>query len=252
MGISNPVGLDRKATGVSTRPARRSRADTALRLLQVVLLGTGAALLLVYTAAQIDGARGRNDALEAFAEARIQHVADVPLASSEPTSVPPAYSDHPDQTLWGKHRIAAHRDALKMHGDAPLGVLTIPSLELHAPIFDGTSELALNRGIGRIEGTADVGERGNLGLAGHRDGFFRSLKDVEVGDSIDVEFLGGTTRYRVTELKIVEPVDVYVLAPTDTATLTLVTCYPFYFIGEAPQRYIVKGVAEMRTASADR
>jgi sortase A len=218
-----------------------------------LLLGTGAALLLVYTAAQIDGARGRNDALEAFAEARMLQIADVPpSASSTPASIPLPYSDHPDQTLWDKNRIAAHRDASKTHGDAPLGVLTIPSLELHAPIFDGTSELALNRGIGRIEGTADVGERGNLGLAGHRDGFFRGLKDVEVGDAIDVESLGGTTRYRVSELKIVEPADVYVLAPTDTATLTLVTCYPFYFIGEAPQRYIVKGVAEARAANAKR
>ena len=122
-------------------------------------------------------------------------------------------------------------------------MLTIPSIELEAPIFDGTSELTLNRGIGRIEGTADVGAAGNLGLAGHRDGFFRGLKDVEVGDTINVESLDGTTRYRITELSIVEPSDVHVLAPTDTATLTLVTCYPFYFIGEAPQRYIVKGVA---------
>jgi sortase A len=101
----------------------------------------------------------------------------------------------------------------------------------------------LNRGIGRIEGTAHVGAAGNLGLAAHRDGFFRGLKDVQVGDAIDVESLEGTMHYRITELAIVEPTDVHVLAPTDTATLTLVTCYPFYFIGEAPQRFIVKGIA---------
>ena len=79
-------------------------------------------------------------------------------------------------------------------------MLTIPSVELEAPIFDGTSELTLNRGIGHIEGTADVGAAGNLGLAGHRDGFFRALKDVKVGDTINVESLDGTTRYRITEL----------------------------------------------------
>jgi sortase A len=75
---------------------------------------------------------------------------------------------------------------------------------------------------------------------------------VHVGDAIDLESLSGTTRYRITELSIVEPTDVYVLAPTDTATLTLVTCYPFYFIGEAPQRYIVRAVAESPAAIAVR
>ena len=127
-------------------------------------------------------------------------------------------------------------------------MLTIPAIKLEVPIFDGTSEIALNRGLGRIEGTAGVGAAGNLGLAGHRDGFFRGLKDVQVGDAIDVESLEGTTRYRITELSIVEPTDVYVHAPTDSATLTLLTCYPFYFVGDAPQRYIVKGVAEIATA----
>ena len=150
--------------------------------------------------------------------------------------------------MWGKTRIAAYQESARTStATSRSACSTIPSIELEAPIFDGTSELTLNRGIGRIEGTADVGAAGNLGLAGHRDGFFRGLKDVEVGDTINVESLDGTTRYRITELSIVEPTDVHVLAPTDTATLTLVTCYPFYFIGEAPQRYIVKGVAESPT-----
>ena len=83
-----------------------------------------------------------------------------------------------------------------------------------------------------------------MGLAGHRDGFFRVLKDVKIGDMIHVQSLDATTRYRISEIKIVEPTDVYVLDPTQSATVTLVTCYPFYFIGEAPQRYIVKGLAE--------
>jgi sortase A len=253
MGISSPLGLDdndTRLTGQGVRRRAAPRADTALRLLQWLLLIIGSVLLVVYAAAQVDGARGREQALEAFAQARSEHKAAAPQAKSSapakasaPSPATLEYSSEPDQTLWGKSRIAAYSDALRVHGDIPLGVLTISSIELEAPIFDGTSELTLNRGIGRIEGTADVGAAGNLGLAGHRDGFFRGLKDVEVGDTINVESLDGTTRYRITELSIVEPSDVHVLAPTDTATLTLVTCYPFYFIGEAPQRYIVKGVA---------
>jgi sortase A len=255
MGISSPVGLDEGRTRLTNQSVRRraapSRAATALRLLQWLLLVTGGILLVVYAAAQVDSARGREQALEAFAQARSERivVAVAPAQlSAAPAPAPLEYSGDPDQTLWDKTRIAAYRDAVSIHPDAPLGVLTIPSIELTAPIFDGTSELALNRGIGRIEGTADVGAAGNLGLAAHRDGFFRGLKDVHVGDTINVESLDGTTRYRVTELSIVDPTDVHVLAPTDTATLTLVTCYPFYFIGEAPQRYIVKGVAEGATA----
>jgi len=247
------MGISRTDTGLTKRAAR-SRANTALRLVQGLLLFTGASLLVVYATARIDGARGREQALEAFAQARSERIAAVLPAesSASPTPAQLEFSGAPDQTLWDKTRIVAYQEASSVHQDAPLGVLTIKSIELEAPIFDGTSELTLNRGIGRIEGTADVGTAGNLGLAGHRDGFFRGLKNVRVGDTIDVESLDGTTRYRVTDLSIVEPTDVHVLAPTATATLTLVTCYPFYFIGEAPQRYIVKGVAEGPAASAAR
>ena len=227
MGISSPVGLDESDNRLTTQGVGRrtapSRADTALRLLQWLLLIAGATLLVVYAAAQVDGARGREQALEAFAQARSERKAAVapaksavvaPAKSAAPSPAQVEYSDDPDQTLWGKTRIAAYQEALGIHRDVPLGVLAIPAIDLTAPIFDGTSELTLNRGIGRIEGTADVDAAGNLGLAGHRDGFFRGLKDVEIGDTINVESLDGTTRYRITELSIVEPTDVHVLAPT--------------------------------------
>jgi sortase A len=246
MGISCPVGLDESGTGLPPRKPStggRSRARRVLRLLEALLLGTGTALLAVYAAAQVDAARSRAEALAAFSVARAEQAAATaePAASTSRASL--EYSD-PDQSLWAKARVAAYRDSTPLVRNAPLAVLTIPAVELEAPIFEGTGELTLNRGIGRIDGTAEIGAAGNLGLAGHRDGYFRVLKDVHVGDAIDVESLSGMTRYRVTELEIVEPTDVHVLAPTETATLTLVTCYPFYFIGEAPQRYIVKGVAE--------
>jgi sortase A len=220
-----------------------------LRALETLLLVTGATLLVVYAAAQVDARHGHEHALEAFAQARAEHLSAAATASPPaPDSRALEYPIDPDQSLWGERRVAAYRQSLRLHQAAPLGVLTIPSIHLEAPIFEGTSELALNRGIGRIEGTADVGAAGNLGLAGHRDGFFRPLKDVSVGDAIVVESLDGTMRYRITELRVVEPTDVQVLAPTESHTLTLVTCYPFYFIGEAPQRYIVKAVVDGATA----
>ena len=251
MGTSSPLGLDESDTGLRKRKRRRaarSRTDLALRVVQALLLATGATLLVVFAAAQVDAARTRAHALEAFAVARGDDAA-VSESSLTPSPAPLEYSSAPDQALWSEPRVAAYRASANLARDVPLGVLTIPSVELEAPIFEGTAELTLNRGIGRIEGTADVGAAGNLGLAGHRDGYFRALKDVHVGDTIDVQSLASTIHYRVTDISIVAPTDVHVLAATDTATLTLVTCYPFYFIGEAPQRYIVKGVAESVPAS---
>ena len=107
------------------------------------------------------------------------------------------------------------------------------------PVYDGTDDLTLNRGVGRIIGTARLGEAGNTGIAGHRDGFFRGLKDIAPGDRIDLVLTSQTSHYVVENIQITSPDDVSVLQPTPKASLTLVTCYPFYFVGSAPQRYIV-------------
>ena len=141
--------------------------------------------------------------------------------------------------MWSAERVSEYRKAITDAG-APAAVLKIPSLRLVVPVFDGTSELNLNRGAGRIEGTAAIGETGNLGLAAHRDGFFRVLKDVRVGDAIHLEQIDAAYTYRVVNTKIVLPSDVSVLHDTDAMTLTLVTCYPFYFVGSAPKRFIVR------------
>ena len=99
--------------------------------------------------------------------------------------------------------------------------------------------MALNRGVGRIKGTAQPGESGNFGIAGHRDGFFRGLKDIREADLIEVRTLDTTYVYTVDDLRVVEPDDVSVLRSREQPTLTLVTCYPFYFVGPAPHRFIV-------------
>ena len=147
----------------------------------------------------------------------------------------------PDYTLWSSKRIDDYHESNTQRNDAPLAILSIDKLDLKVPVYNGTDEINLNRGAGRIKGTARVDSLGNLGIAAHRDGFFRVLKDIEIGDSIDMLTHQGKTEFVVSSIAIVDPSDVGVLAPTDDPTITLVTCYPFYFVGHAPKRYIVKG-----------
>lgn len=141
--------------------------------------------------------------------------------------------------LWSARRIEAFGESLYRENVAPLAILRIPRIELEVPVFNGTDDLTLDRGVGRILGTVKVGQTGNLGIAGHRDGFFRGLKDLELGDAIEINRPRQFDRYIVSQIRIVEPNDVSVLAPTTKRTLTLVTCFPFYYIGSAPKRFIV-------------
>jgi sortase A len=145
-----------------------------------------------------------------------------------------------DQSLWSHQRVVAYREAQRT-GDAPQAVLRIPKLTLEVPVYGDTSEFNLDRGAGRIPGTATLEDKaGNVGIAAHRDGFFRKLKDVELGMDLFIEHGGRTLRYHVTEISIVTPEESGVLAPTATPSVTLVTCYPFYFVGSAPKRFIVR------------
>jgi sortase A len=144
-----------------------------------------------------------------------------------------------DFRLWSDKRIQEHMESLAAKDGSPSAVLRIPKLDLEAPVYDGTDDLTLNRGVGRIIGTTRLGSAGNTGIAGHRDGFFRGLKDIAPGDKIDLVLPSQTSHYVVDNIQITSPDDVSVLRPTPKASLTLVTCYPFYFVGNAPQRYIV-------------
>ena len=145
-----------------------------------------------------------------------------------------------DFRLWSAKRIAEYEDSLAQHVAPPLAVLHISKFQLRVPVIEGTDELTLNRGIGHIAGTARPDEEGNIGLAGHRDGFFRVLRDISRGDTIELQTTRATDRYVVDQIVLVRPDDVSVLQPRSVRSLTLVTCYPFYFIGSAPQRYIVR------------
>ena len=153
------------------------------------------------------------------------------------------HSGMPDFRLWSEKRIRAYQTSLAAIVSPPLGVLEISAIRLRVPVLEGTDEVALDRAVGHIPGTAALGETGNIGIAGHRDGFFRGLKDVHVGETIDVYTQHGRSRYAVDEIETVSPDDVSVLAPRAKPSLTLVTCYPFYFVGSAPLRYIVHAMA---------
>lgn len=125
-------------------------------------------------------------------------------------------------------------------------MLSIPRLKLEVPVFEGTDPLTLDRGVGRVEGTDVPGGDHNFGIAGHRDGFFRALKDIQVGDQVEIELPTGKDLYVVEGTTIVDPSDVSVLKQGNTSTLTLITCYPFYFVGDAPSRFIVKASLKSR------
>ena len=156
----------------------------------------------------------------------------------------------PDQSLWSAVRVNAWRKALLDPAPAPLAVLRIPKIRLEVAVLPGTDDRTLDRAVGHIDGTAMPGTNGNLGIAGHRDGFFRGLKDIAPGDAIQIDTLQGTDVYRVDRTWVVDPDDVSVLDPTPTRTLTLVTCYPFYFVGSAPRRFIVRAVRGDRPTTA--
>ena len=148
----------------------------------------------------------------------------------------------PDQSLWSSERIVAWRKAVGESAAPPLAVLRIPKLRLEVPVLPGTDDRTLDRAVGHIEDTPLPGADGNSGLAGHRDGFFRGLKDIAEGDVIELETAKVKEVYRVERTWVVDPEDVWVLDPTPTRALTLVTCYPFYYIGPAPRRFIVRAV----------
>ena len=155
---------------------------------------------------------------------------------------------NPDKSLWSEGRIAAFTASLLEPAGDVIGIFELPRLKLEVPVYDGASELHMDRGVALIEGTAGPGKPGNMGIAGHRDGYFRVLKDIAIGDEITISTETGNLNYRVEKTMIVEPTAVEVLDRTSRTAITLVTCYPFYFVGHAPQRFIVRAILQEEEA----
>ena len=121
-----------------------------------------------------------------------------------------------------------------------LALLSIARLDLEVPVFSGTSKKTLDRGAGLVEGTSPPGAAGNIVVSAHRDSYFRPLEDIRVGDVIELQSPDGMQRFEVGKIFITDPLDISVLEPTPQPTLTLITCYPFYYVGFAPERFIVR------------
>lgn len=199
------------------RRAVQGRSSDA-GILERIAWIAGIVLLLIYSAARADGELARRAAIHRF---------EAGIAS--------------DGALWSPSRLRAYEVSRNVPVGPVLAVLRVPSVQLEVPLYADTSELHLNRGVGLIEHMSPPGERGNLGIAGHRDGFFRVLAHLQAGDSIEVRTREVRYQYRVTFISIVTATDTRLLAPTPEPAVTLVTCFPFYFVGRAPHRFVVRG-----------
>ena len=192
------------------------------------------------------------DATEPAASSQAAETTVEPAAPAEPAPLPPpprqlTWSGKVDMTLWSQVRVKAYKAALERETPVTLALLRIPRLELEVPVYDGTTDAVLDLAAGRIEGTAVPGTPGNVGIAAHRDGFFRVLKDIKEGDALELDTPASTEQYRVEWIRITTPDDVSVIYPTPGQAVTLVGCYPFYHAGSAPKRFIVRAVPVAKT-----
>jgi sortase A len=159
-----------------------------------------------------------------------------------------------DRSVSSRHALATF-DRVQASAPAPfdntvpMAVLEVSRLHMRVPVFEGTDAEVLKRGAGWIAGTAKPEESGNIGIAGHRDSFFYGLKDIVAGDAIELETQGVRATYVVDQTEIVRPQQVEVLRPRAAPSITLVTCYPFNFIGAAPKRFIVHATLDQTTLS---
>lgn len=191
----------------------------------------GATLIALFVGAQGWGEIERQRDVAAFVQAQQLALANETVRAQPGADLPAGIKPVSWQPAW------------ESPADAVLAILRIPGIALEVPVNYGTDELVLLRGAGLVEGTGLPGSNGNVAIAAHRDTFFRALKDLALGDQIELVMLDRTQTYVVTDLSVVEPTDVHVLDDIGEPVLTLVTCYPFYFVGNAPKRFIVRAVA---------
>jgi sortase A len=145
-----------------------------------------------------------------------------------------------DRILSPKSTIAASGIAIPDGG--LVGRVEIPKLHLSAVVFQGADSSVLDHGVGHVDSSALPGQPGNVVFAAHRDTFFRSLRNIRKGDLVTVTTESGPRTYEVNSTEVVKPTETSVLDPTAQPTLTLITCYPFYYIGHAPKRFIVRAL----------
>jgi sortase A len=193
------------------------------RIIRTVLLLTGVACLSYYGWSVLDQNLQQTHESRAFDQAREQAQANGPA---------------PSRSRSGKRQRASA--ASSPPALSTIGRISVPRLHLRAMVDEGDDDATLRHAVGHIPGTALPGSVGNVAMAGHRDSFFRGFEDLQRNDEIDVETLQGVFRYRIDEFSVVDPANTSVLAATRGKTLTLITCFPFHYIGPAPRRFIVR------------
>jgi sortase A len=211
----------------------------ALRCSEIVLIALGIGLLTVYGVFRMHAWFFQAYDSWSFEQALKKRSLEVHIPPSR-TSSDLTGADLPDHRDWAPSRALAYENTLIRKPQSVLGRLLIPALNMNVMVLEGTDRWTLNRAVGHIENTALPGGSGNIGISAHRDGFFRNLGHLGKGDEISIVTLDGTYTYAVESTSIVGPTDVGVLSPSAKPILTLVTCFPFYFVGEAPQRFIVR------------
>jgi sortase A len=228
-------------TPIGPRPGKR--AVKTLRLAEDVLLTVGLFLIVLVAGAYIHREVMFRAAMKSFDQARreatkagSQNKGPAPTESSDESA--PAVDENGPAIPDG--RASATARSLRSTATIPLAILRIPKIHLEVPVLGATDDITLNQGVGQIAGTASPGEKGNIGIAGHRDGFFRNLKDLSRGDVIELETTTASELYVVDSVLVTGPDDTSVLRPREAQSLTLVTCYPFNFVGPAPRRFIVE------------
>lgn len=214
-----------------------SRRRKWLTAIERATLSLGVILLGTYVTARVHSVIISRAALHSLETPRGVSSATAPDAVS-PT-MPLAFPAAADVSLWSEKRIRAYQRSTIKRSGTPLAILRIPRLHMEVPVLEGTDRVALNAGVGRIAGTALPGNPGNIGIAGHRDSFFRELKSIAIGDTIELSTRQSTDTYVVDKTYITVPADASALRASARSELTLVTCYPFYFVGPAPKRFIV-------------
>jgi sortase A len=178
-----------------------------------------------------------------IAEARFHNAAPIPVAYEQLKVT---------QTLILPGDAGTKKSAPAPAAGMLIGRLEAPSVKMSTVVLEGSDDKTLSRGAGHIEDTPFPGQAGNVGIAGHRDTVFRPLRHVQVGDPLELTTPDRQYHYRISKTLIVGPDDVYVLDPTTIPTLTLVTCYPFEFVGHAPRRFIVQAELVKDEARATR
>lgn len=219
-----------------------------LKWLERLLLLGGAAALAWCAYVVTDAYRVQRLARQALESSRADGpplstgVTTIPPSPSEatPTSEPTTVAERPASAPAAipRRRTAAASRITRV----PLAELSIPRVGLSAIVLEGSDRYTLRVGLGHVAATALPGQTGNAVITGHRDSFFWPLRNIQVDDDIWIHMAGDRVHYRVSWFRVVSASELSVLAQTTDATLTLVTCFPFWFIGPAPERFVVRAI----------